>query len=142
MSTFRGIQKKKIYKDTKRRGKRVRVNIKAMNLTIQEGKRENREESWLLVPTLWDTEDIVWRDRNRFNKVDSLKFKYVMNYFQYHLILNGWYSSEWEWCDHIWVFFFFFIVVDFVIHLNETAMGLHVFPIPVPPPTSLSTLSL
>ena len=107
MSTFRGIQKKKIYKDTKRRGKRVRVNIKAMNLTIQEGKRENREESWLLVPTLWDTEDIVWRDRNRFNKVDSLKFKYVMNYFQYHLILNGWYSSEWEWCDHIWVFFFF-----------------------------------
>ena len=28
---------------------------------------------------------------------------------------------------------FFFIVVDFVIHLNETAMGLHVFPIPIPP---------
>ena len=33
--------------------------------------------------------------------------------------------------------FFFFIVVDFVIHWNETAMGLHVFPIPIPPPTSL-----
>ena len=29
---------------------------------------------------------------------------------------------------------FFFIVVDFVIHWNETAMGLHVFPIPIPPP--------
>ena len=34
-------------------------------------------------------------------------------------------------------FFFFLFVVNFVIHLNETAMGLHVFPIP--PPTSLST---
>ena len=39
-------------------------------------------------------------------------------------------------------FFIFFIVVDFVIHWNETAMGLHVFPIPIPPPTSLSTQSL
>ena len=27
-------------------------------------------------------------------------------------------------------FFIFYIVVDFVIHWNETAMGLHVFPIP------------
>ena len=38
--------------------------------------------------------------------------------------------------------FFFLIVVDFVIHRNETAMGLHVFPILIPPPTSLSTRSL
>ena len=30
----------------------------------------------------------------------------------------------------------------FVIHWNESAMDLHVFPIPVPPPTSLSTRSL
>ena len=37
--------------------------------------------------------------------------------------------------------FFFFFVVNFVIHWNETAMGLHVFPIPIPPPTSLSTRS-
>ena len=40
------------------------------------------------------------------------------------------------------LFFYFFLiflfVVDFVIHWNETAMGLHVFPIPIPPPTSLS----
>ena len=36
---------------------------------------------------------------------------------------------------------FFLIVVDFVIHWNETAMGLHVFPILIPPPTSLSTWS-
>ena len=33
-------------------------------------------------------------------------------------------------------------VVDFVIHWNETAMGLHVFPIPIPPSTPLSTRSL
>ena len=36
------------------------------------------------------------------------------------------------------LFYFFFIVVDFVIHWNETTMGLHVFPIPIHPPTSLS----
>ena len=28
---------------------------------------------------------------------------------------------------------FFLFVVNFVIHWNETAMGLHVFPIPIPP---------
>ena len=33
-------------------------------------------------------------------------------------------------------FFFFLFVVNFVTHWNETAMGLHVFPIPIPPPTS------
>ena len=38
-------------------------------------------------------------------------------------------------------FFSFLFVVNFVIHWNETAMGLHVFPIPIPPPTSLSTRS-
>ena len=30
----------------------------------------------------------------------------------------------------------------FVIHWHESAMDLHVFPIPIPPPTSLSTCSL
>ena len=39
------------------------------------------------------------------------------------------------------VVYFFLFVVNFVIHWNETAMGLHVFPIPIPPPTSLSTRS-
>ena len=39
------------------------------------------------------------------------------------------------------LFFFFLFVVNFVIHWNKTAMGLHVFPIPIPPPTSLSTRS-
>ena len=38
-------------------------------------------------------------------------------------------------------FFLFLFVVNFVIHWNKTAMGLHVFPIPIPPPTSLSTRS-
>ena len=34
--------------------------------------------------------------------------------------------------------FFFLFVVNFVIHWNETSLSLHVFPIPIPPPTSLS----
>ena len=43
----------------------------------------------------------------------------------------------------LFIFFIFFLfAVDFVIHWNETAMGLHVFPISIPPPTSLSTRSL
>ena len=42
----------------------------------------------------------------------------------------------------LFIIIFFLFVVDFVIHWNETAMGLHVFPIPIPPPTSLSTRSL
>ena len=45
-------------------------------------------------------------------------------------------------CFFFFFFLSFFIVVDFVIHWNETAMGLHVFPILIPPPTSLSTRSL
>ena len=47
-----------------------------------------------------------------------------------------------KWCEATGKFFFFFLfVVNFVIHWNKTAMGLHVFPIPIPPPTSLSTRS-
>ena len=42
---------------------------------------------------------------------------------------------------YLFIYLFLF-VVDFVIHWNETAKGLHVFPIPIPPPTSLSTHSL
>ena len=42
----------------------------------------------------------------------------------------------------LFIFIFFLFVVDFVIHWNETAMGLHVFPIPIPTPTTLSTRSL
>ena len=48
----------------------------------------------------------------------------------------------WLSTDVLVSFFFLFIVVGFVIHWNETAMGLHVFPIPIPPLTSLSTRSL
>ena len=42
----------------------------------------------------------------------------------------------------IFLFFFFLFVVNFVIHWNEKALGSHVFPIPIPPPTSLPTHSL
>ena len=39
-------------------------------------------------------------------------------------------------------FLSFFIVVVFAIHWHESAMYLHVFPIPIPPPASLSIPSL
>ena len=42
----------------------------------------------------------------------------------------------------LFFFFFYNIVVVFVIHWHESAMDLHVFPIPIPSPTSLSTRSL
>ena len=42
---------------------------------------------------------------------------------------------------YLFYLFIYLFVVNFVIHWNETAMGLHVFPIPIPPPTSLSTRS-
>ena len=38
--------------------------------------------------------------------------------------------------------FFFLILVVFAIHWHESAMDLHVFPIPIPPPASLSIPSL
>ena len=31
---------------------------------------------------------------------------------------------------YLFIYLFILFVVDFVIHLNETAMGLHVLPIP------------
>ena len=37
---------------------------------------------------------------------------------------------------------FYNIIVVFAIHWHESAMDLHVFPIPIPPPTSLSIPSL
>ena len=69
------------------------------------------------------------------------KFHCIISYQGRPVIL----SSEHMVLLHLFFFFFklfFLFVVDFVIHWNETAMGLHVFPIPNPPPTSLSTCSL
>ena len=38
---------------------------------------------------------------------------------------------------YLFIYFIFFLFVgNFVIHWNETAMGLHVLPMPIPPPTS------
>ena len=43
------------------------------------------------------------------------------------------FQIQWSFLTLLSFFFFFLFVVDFVIHWNETAMGLHVFPIPIPP---------
>ena len=51
-------------------------------------------------------------------------------------------TAVWSYILKLFQYYYYFIVVDFVIHWNETAMGLYVFPIPIPPPTSLSTPSL
>ena len=40
------------------------------------------------------------------------------------------------------ILFYFLFVVNFVIHWNAKALGSHVFPIPITPPTSLPTRSL
>ena len=42
----------------------------------------------------------------------------------------------------LFIYLFIYIVVVFVIHWHESAMDLRVFPILIPPPTSLSTRSL
>ena len=39
----------------------------------------------------------------------------------------------------IFIYIIFLFVVNFVIHWNEKALGSHVFPIPIPTPTSLPT---
>ena len=100
----------------------------------------------LTAPTLWSL------------RIPKIKFCYDLEFFsicyknkrykvlgwvQDDLITFGWilfftvFRSELLTC----IFFFFLFVVNFVIHWNKTAMGLHVFPIPIPPPTSLSTRS-
>ena len=50
-------------------------------------------------------------------------------------------AKSWPGLSDFFFNYFFLFVVNFVIHWNETAMGLHVFPIPIPTPTSLSTCS-
>ena len=61
--------------------------------------------------------------------------------------LSDWTELSWSIVDHcnntIYSFMYLFIflfVVNFVIHWNEKALGSHVFPIPIPPPTSLPYL--
>ena len=47
-------------------------------------------------------------------------------------------GNTWQYVAKVFLFnlFIFYIVVVFVIHCHESAMDIHVFPIPIPPPTS------
>ena len=78
-----------------------------------------------------------------------VQLSYLLYWDYYNILLTWlpifhlhWFTLHIPDCSFFFKFFIFYIVVDFVIHWNETAMGLHVFPIPIPPPTSLSTRSL
>ena len=63
--------------------------------------------------------------------------------FMLRLICNEIYPILSFFFDFLFFFIFYFIfLVVFVIHWHESAMDIHVFPIPIPPPTSLSTQSL
>ena len=81
---------------------------------------------------------------------DNKQFECGTHIFVHHCVSSArhnawhicWNMNEWIYALKSLSKTFFLFVVDFVIHLNETAMGLHVFPIPIPPPTSLSTRSL
>ena len=61
----------------------------------------------------------------------QVSLDFLLFFFLYPAVLNFYFFQT-----------FFLFVVNFVIHWNETAMGLHVFPILIRPPTSLSTRSL
>ena len=107
---------------------------------------------------LWD-----WGEGNSLQIFQSLNISAVLNKMkwgwprwdlwttQFKTVKNHWNcdQSSHHLSDNLqdlrtgrFFFFFFFIVVGFVIHWNESAMDLSVFPIPIPPPTSLSTRSL
>ena len=96
-----------------------------------------------------------WLRGNEWDKKFSLWF-----YFIYFFFLISWRLITLQCCSsfchtltriihgfffffliflNFFIFIYFFFVVNFVIHWNETSLSLHVFPIPIPPPTSLST---
>ena len=84
-----------------------------------------------------------------FQNVIELALDSYVGFSDWLISLNDmhWiYPHAFVWLDSSFLYFFLFnlfflFVVNFVIHWNETAIGLHVFPIPIPPPTSLSTHS-
>ena len=83
-------------------------------------------ERWAAAITIINIK-VTKRFSGKSNKIKSIKLKNIL-------------------CQQIPVsfsfFLFFFFVVNSVIHWNEKALGSHVFPIPIPPPTSLPTRSL
>ena len=83
-------------------------------------------------------------------KVYSHGFRYFLNIkFPSSLQCFGHHHHSWSYKVLYSFFFHLFLIVGgkpfhniavgFVIHWHESAMELHVFPIPIPPPTSLST---
>ena len=76
-------------------------------------------------------------------KIPTIYTFHLPLYFHFNFYYLGIsYSLYFSKSRPCFLLFFFLFVVDFVIHWNETAMALHMFPIPISPPTSLSTRSL
>ena len=67
---------------------------------------------------------------------------YIINMKYWHLLslYCSFYHIFFLFTD-LFIYLFIF-VVNFIIHWKEKALGPHVFPIPIPPPTSLPTRSL
>ena len=80
-----------------------------------------------------DRNKLLYHHKSLFKEL----FHILHNVFKYFFL-----QKRIHYLNFYFILFIFFIVVGFVMHWHESAMGLHVFPIPIPPPTSLSTRSL
>ena len=93
--------------------------------SCERGRRETSSEFSLNSTPLKQRQESLWRLSAKF--LDK------------SVLVNWLYPKQKSTVSYL---FFFLFAVNFVIHWNETAMGLHVFPMPIPPPTFLSTRSL
>ena len=74
---------------------------------------------------------------------EKVSVQFLQLYFLTALSNGHLYVSRWSGLFiYLFIYLFFLFVVNSVIHWNEKALGSHVFPIPIPPPTSLPTRSL
>ena len=80
----------------------------------------------VLITSLWYIVLKQVAQHKKKKSISALEFSFF--FFHLFLLVGGWLLYD--------------IVVGLVIHWHESAMELHVFPIAIPPPTSLSTWSL
>ena len=92
-------------------------------------------QTWMLAHIL---STAMWADGSHTKSLSltcemrTLAKSAAHNFFFFFLVFSGFYFILY------FLFIYFYTVVVFVIHWHESAMDLHVFPIPIHPPTSLS----